>query len=134
MEFSPPIAARKTDELVRIANYPDKWNPVAVEQAKQELLKRNVPTDYQQRKVRNWNRFYKRKEQAISFRKAKESYSWVEVIFNLPAFLISVLFDWNLKKDGYTYKHKQRKYILAITGLLIVIVYVWVQLSQRSAI
>ncbi len=131
MEFTPPIAERATDELVRIANYPDNWNPVAVEQAKQELISRNVSVDYQQKKTKIWNQFYNRKNEATSQRRAKESYSWLDVIFDLPEFLVGVLFDWSLKKDGYTKKHKQRKYILSALVLLIVVLYVWVQLYKK---
>ena len=124
MEFTPPIAQQATDELVRIANYPNKWNPVAVEQAKQALLFRNVSVDYQQKKTKIWNQFYKRKKEATSQSRGEVSYSWLEVILDLPEFLVGVVFDWNLKKDGYTRKHKQRKYILSALVVFIVVLYV----------
>jgi len=44
--FTPPIESRSDDELITIA-YSDDWDVEAVEQAREELNKRNISEDVQ---------------------------------------------------------------------------------------
>ncbi|RAU83152.1 hypothetical protein [Pontibacter arcticus] len=124
MEFKPPISDRATDELIRIANFPDKWNPLAVEQAKKELLIRNVPVNYVNNKGAVLNRYDKKKKVIAAKRRAKEAFEWHDFIFDFHHVLLEMLCDWDMKKDGYITKHRQRKYTLTIISILILIVYI----------
>src|SRR5687767_11222651 len=124
MNFTPPIAERETNELIRIANYPEKWNPLAVEQAKKELENRKVPFEQQQKKVKIWNRFYERKNEVTMQKRAEEGYDWLDVILHPIQFLLEILCDWNLKEDGYTRKHQQRKITLVLLAVIIALIYV----------
>ncbi|MEJ8804234.1 hypothetical protein [Pontibacter sp. H249] len=124
MNFEPPIAERETGELIQIANFPDDWNPLAIEQAKKELLVRNVPVEYENKKVEALKRFKKKKNTISSKRRADEAFEWHEFIFNFSDVLVVMLFDWDMKKDGYLRKHRQRKYVLSIVILLILLIYI----------
>lgn len=124
MEFKPPISDRATDELIRIANFPDKWNPLAVEQAKKELSIRNVPVNYVNNKGAVLDRYDKKKKVIAAKRRAKEAFEWHDFIFDFHHVLLEMLCDWDMKKDGYITKHRQRKYTLTIISILILIVYV----------
>ncbi|GAA4307908.1 hypothetical protein [Nibribacter koreensis] len=123
MEFKPPIAERETNELIRIASSPGKWNPLAVEQAKQELINRQVTEQTIKKKVAIWDRFYERKRQATLDKRFDEGYDWLDLLFNPIHFLMEILTDWHLKEDGYIKKHLQRRIFLSFLGLLIVLVY-----------
>ncbi|WP_299991869.1 hypothetical protein [uncultured Pontibacter sp.] len=124
MNFEPPISERNTDELIQIANFPDDWNPIAVEHAKNELLVRNVSPEYQSKKVSVLKRYKQKKKGVTNKRKANERYYWHDFIFRLDDVLVEMLFDWDMKKDGYLKKHQQRKYTFAVIGLAVVVVYV----------
>ena len=130
MNFEPPIAERKTDELIQIANFPDDWSPLAVEQAKKELLVRNVPVEYENEKVATLKRYNKKKNTIAAKRRANEGFEWHEFIFNFSDVIVVMLFDWDMKKDGYLRKHQQRKYTFAVVGLLVLIVYVLLKLKE----
>lgn len=130
MNFEPPIAERNTDELIQIANFPDDWNPLAVEQAKNELLARNVLPEYQSKKVLVLKRYKQKKKEVSNKKKASERYHWHDFIFRLDDVLVEMLFDWDMKKDGYLKKHQQRKYTFAVISLLFVVVYVLLTLKN----
>lgn len=130
MNFEPPIAERRTDELIQIANFPDDWNPLAVEQAKKELIVRNVPVEYENKKVSVLKRYKQKKKVTASKRKANERYYWDDFVFRLDDVIMEMLFDWDMKKDGYSKKHQQRKYTFAVVGLLVVLIYVLLKLKQ----
>ncbi|MFC6999049.1 hypothetical protein [Rufibacter roseus] len=125
MEFNPPISDRETDELIRIANFPDNWNPLAVEQAKRELAIRNVPIDYENKKVSVLTRYDQKKNQIAAKRRAKEAFEWHDFIFGFHHVLLEMLCDWDMKKDGYITKHRQRKYTLSVISILILAIYVY---------
>ncbi|GGK77279.1 hypothetical protein ACD591_20475 [Rufibacter glacialis] len=125
MEFKPPISARETDDLIRIANFPDNWNPLAVEQAKKELLIRNVPIDYENKKVAVLNRYDQKRKEIAAKRRAREAFEWHDFMFDFHHVLLEMLCDWDMKKNGYITKHRQRKYTLSIISLLILIIYVY---------
>ncbi|PVY37385.1 hypothetical protein C8E01_12177 [Pontibacter virosus] len=113
-----------------MANFPDDWNPLAVEQAKNELAIRNVSPEYQNKKVSVWKRYKEKKKIVTNKRKATERYYWDDFIFRLDEVIIEMLFDWDMKKDGYIKKHQQRKYTFAVIGLLVVVVYVFLKLKE----
>jgi hypothetical protein len=131
MEFHPPISERETDELIRIANYPDEWSPVAVAQAKQELVIRNVPVEYEKKKLAVFNRYNQKKKQVTTKRKANEAFEWHEFVFGFHHVLLEMLCDWDMKKDGYLTKHRQRKYTFSILAILIAIVYAYWHLIKE---
>ncbi|GAB3822591.1 hypothetical protein [Pontibacter rugosus] len=129
MDFKPPIAERETDELIEIASFPDNWNPLAVEQAKDELLARSISPEYQRKKFATLKRYKQKKVMVANKRKANESYDWIDFVFNLHYVLIEMLCDWDMKKDGYIRKHQQRKYTFTVIVLLVAIVYVLLKLE-----
>lgn len=130
MNFKPLISERETDELIQIANYPDHWNPEAGLQAKKELANRNVSLEYQNKKVAVWDRYNQKKTEITRKRRGKEGYNWLKFIFFPHEVLLEMLFDGDLKEDGYVRKHRQRKYTLTIFALLIVLVYVIFKLNS----
>ena len=126
MNFEPPIAERKTDELIQIANFPDD----AIEQARKELLIRNVPVAYEKKKIAVLKRYNKKKNTIAAKRRSNEGFEWHEFIFSFSDVLLVMLFDWDMKKDGYSRKHQQRKYTFAVIGLLFLTVYVLLKLEE----
>ncbi|WP_143741223.1 hypothetical protein [Pontibacter ramchanderi] len=130
MNFEPPISERNTDELIQIANFPDDWNPMAVEQAKNELMVRNVSLEYQNKKVSVWKRYKEKKKVVTNKTKANERYHWVDFIIRLDEVIVEMLFDWDMKKDGYARKHQQRKYTFAVIGILVVVGYLLLKLKE----
>lgn len=123
MNFTPPIPERKTDELVRIAHHPADWNPLAVEQAKEELVRRNISLEYQLTEVEKWNYLDAKKKETQSQRRAQEGYSLFDFLDS--GFIFELLFDWSLKSEGYRRKHRQRKWILSALVILILLLYLW---------
>ena len=122
-KFNPPISDRETEELIEIANCTDIdiWQREATSQAKNELLKRNISQEEQNKVIEKWNieaekRF---KEVADQLEKNKmESYTVWEMI---KIFLIGPLqffrrFDdiYILRRENYFLKFKQRIIILIL--------------------
>ena len=97
-KYYPPIQERTDDELISIAHSnTNEWQTEAIMQAQEELLKRNITDEEQQRKLQN----SKRKSDYIEFRRSKqreknskESYSIIEMIliFIFSLFIL-ILFE-----------------------------------------
>lgn len=98
---------------------------MAVEQAKKELLIRNVPIDYENKKVAVLNRYDQKRKEIAAKRRAREAFEWHDFMFDFHHVLLEMLCDWDMKKNGYITKHRQRKYTLSIISLLILIIYVY---------
>jgi hypothetical protein len=127
-EFIPPISSRETKELIAIANSStEDWQQLAIDQAKEELIKRRVDQSQQQKVLSEW----KEKEQQLEIeyqkqleRNETEGYStgkMVYIFFTTP-FILSGKWTVDLslselKKENYQRKFRQRL-ILFISGLI----------------
>jgi hypothetical protein len=125
-EYYPKISERKTDELIEIANSSTQdWQQEAINQAKSELIERNITEkqqdDFFERKADEVNNYFKNIELK---RKANESekYNIFEMIFILIISPFIIIRDWRilyqLKKENYTLKFKQRLILLCV-GMII---------------
>lgn len=108
MEFDPPIASRSTNELIEIANYPENWNPSAIEQAQRELKNREITDEHQKEKVTKWNKQAEKEHRQEMAARSIESYGILELIWMTIRWPYSLLSDWNLRSDGYIRMHKER--------------------------
>ncbi len=113
--FRPAICKRSTEELLGIISSKEEWNPEAVEQAKQELIKRNVSD----KDITHAKYIAKKSERIEIQKRAKESFSIIDFLLRPIKTVIEILFSWELKKEGYTKKATQQKWI--IVGILILI-------------
>ncbi len=67
-EYSPPIHERDDDELISIAcSVSDEWQKEAIDQARQELIRRDISEEEQRSKLIIW----RRKTDCIKFRDQK---------------------------------------------------------------
>ena len=125
-EYYPKISERQTDELIEIANSSTKvWQQDAINQAKFELIKRNI-TEKQQ------NDFFEQKAEEINDysisvelkRKSNEfeKCNIFEMIFIVIASPFILIRQWRilyqLKEENYFLKFKQRL-ILLIFGMIL---------------
>ncbi|WP_417611763.1 hypothetical protein [Owenweeksia hongkongensis] len=136
MEFNPPIQSRSTTELIKIANYPEDWNPLAVKFAKNELAERGVSTEEQRIKVEAWDRQAKIEHHKELKRRAVESFGILNLIWMALRWPKTVLSDWSLKKGGYHRKRKERLYAIG-AGLLCTLAFItWLkhesEISQQK--
>ena len=130
-KFYPPIEERDTEELIGMAHCKtDYWQDEAKEQAKIELIKRDVPMEYQIRLVKKWNAEIERLEQEWEKQlKENESkkYTLIQqfiIIVISPLILLGKIdYDMSitdLKEENFKIKVKQRQFAL-ITGLILYI-------------
>ncbi|MER2997124.1 hypothetical protein [Pontibacter populi] len=117
MNFHPPIEERGSDELIEIANFPDKWQVEAVIQAKLELERRGISSLEQEKKVEKLNRDYQAELKCEMKKRALVKYNPIEMFFMFLRLPATILFGWNLKRDGYKRMHEQRIWIIFL-GLL----------------
>jgi TPP-dependent pyruvate/acetoin dehydrogenase alpha subunit len=78
-EYRPKIAKRQTDEVIEIANSSTEvWQQEAIDQAKSELIKRNITEKQQdayfEQKVREIDDYYENEELK---RKANETEKYI---------------------------------------------------------
>ena len=128
-KFIPPIEDRETEELISIAHSTgDYWQQEAIDQAKNELEKRNISKEYQLELVAKWN------EELIEFEREwkqqlkENQFEKYSILQQLIIFLISPLillgrvsYDMSiteLKSENFKEKVKQRR-IALITGTLV---------------
>ncbi|MFD1603835.1 hypothetical protein ACFSJW_10025 [Flavobacterium artemisiae] len=104
-DFKPPIKTRTTKELLAIAGAPKKWNQRAYKLAIDELYNRKVDSKL----IDKAKYIEKKKENLEVLKKAKESYSILDFLFNFGGTLIEIIFSWNLEKEGYLRKAEQQK-------------------------
>ncbi|MCL6273287.1 hypothetical protein M3P19_04660 [Muricauda sp. 2012CJ35-5] len=114
-DFTPPIKSRTTDELLEILGAPDKWNPLAVRLATNELALRDVPP----KKIETAQYLSKKRDRIEKKRLADESYHICDFIFRPIPTLFEIIFSWELKKDGFDRKAKQQKYFRVIIALIV---------------
>ena len=120
-EFTPPIKERTTEELLKIAGAPEKWNPKAVRLATNELANRKV----EPKKIETAKYLSKKRDKVEKNIKAKESYHVCDFILNPFPTLFEIIFSWELKKDGFPRKAKQQKYFRIAIGIIILICVVY---------
>ena len=122
--FNPPIKARTTKELLLIVGAPDEWNETALLEAQSELALRKVDES----KIKQAKHLSKQKVRLEELKRAKESYSVFDFIFE-PITFIEIIFSWELKKDGYLRKAEQQRWfrktllVLLLAILLFFIIY-----------
>ncbi|SEA75478.1 hypothetical protein [Psychroflexus halocasei] len=121
-EFNPPISERETEELIEIAHSStEHWKLDAINQAKKELIRRNVTQKEQNEVIEKWKKeadeYFKNEADRLEKNKT-ESYSTWEMIL---IFIIGSLkfFRWyddvfTLRKENYYLKFKQRIIILTL--------------------
>lgn len=104
-QFRPPIKDRNTEELLEIVSAPDRWNPEAVRQASNELVRRNVPSEEIElaKQIEEEWRIQDREK------KANEGYNILDFIFTPISTLAELILSWQLKSDGYLRKARQQK-------------------------
>jgi hypothetical protein len=118
-DFKPPIKTRTTEELLEIAGAPKKWNERALKLALDELYNRKVDT----KQIDQAKYIEKRQLQFENLKKAKESYTFLDFIFEPASNFFEILFSWELEEEGYILKAKQqRKYRPIIISIIIVII------------
>lgn len=135
--YSPPINTRSTPEFVGIIyGTTENWQQEAIDQAKAELIKRNVTKEYQQKLIDQWEKEIKVeeiKEQQRLEKNATESYEFIEMLlifFGAPLILLNKYYSsrptlWQLKSQNYQLKFKQRASLL-IGGLIFWVLFFWV--------
>ena len=125
-DYYPKIAERQTNELIEIANSSTEvWQQDAINQAKFELIKRNITEkqqdDFFEEKAEEINDYYKNVEQK---RKSNENekyniFETILIVIISPFILIrqwGVLYQ--LKQENYNLKFKQRIILLTL-GMII---------------
>ncbi|WP_125722252.1 hypothetical protein [Flavobacterium ustbae] len=114
-DFKPPIKTRTTKELLAITGAPKKWNERAYQLAVAELYSRKV--DF--KLIDQAKYIEKKKENFEALKRAKESYSISDFVFNLGGTLIELIFSWNLEEEGYLRKAEQQKKFRIVLFFLI---------------
>ena len=118
-DFKPPIKTRTTKELLEIAGAPKKWNERALKLALDELYNRKVDT----KQIEQAKYIEKRQVQFENLKKAKESYTFLDFIFEPASNFFEILFSWELEEEGYILKAKQqRKYRPIVISIIMVII------------
>jgi hypothetical protein len=125
-DYYPKIAEMQTNELIEIANSSTEvWQQDAINQAKFELIKRNITekqqVDFFEEKAEEINDYYKNVEQK---RKSNETekyniFETILIVIISPFILIrqwGVLYQ--LKQENYNLKFKQRIILLTL-GMII---------------
>ncbi len=122
-EFNPPIQNRETEELVSIAyGTLDKWQQLAIDQAREELKRREVSKEFQEMLVTKWKEEEKQLEemhQRQLVQNALEVYSTQKMIYIFIVAPLILVGKWRvdkslftLKRENYQKKFSQRLFLL----------------------
>ena len=116
-EFNPPISERNTEELIEIVHH-GGWQLEATRQAKEELLKRNISIQEQEKFIEeNIFQFQKLATDAVTKFENNENESYkpwqIFLIFIFGPFLLTNRFPrsltiFGLYSQNYKLKFKQR--------------------------
>lgn len=117
--FNPPIEDRTTKQLLLIVGSPNEWDESAIEQAQLELTLRKVDES----EIKQAKHQSKQKVRLEDLKRAKESYSFFDFIFE-PSTFIEVIVSWELRKDGYLRKADQQQWLRPIFILVIIMIIV----------
>lgn len=125
VKLYPPIKSRDTEELIRIAHFPEEWNPNAVVQAKAELEKRNVTLNEQLKKADQFERAVKEFNKREFEQRGIEDFGLLEMISMALFWPRTMLSDWFLKKEGYYLPYKQRLYSIGAGVIIWACFFLW---------
>jgi len=125
-EYRPKISERLTDELIKIANSSTEvWQQDAIDQAKIELVKRNISEkqqdDFFDQKAEEIGDYYENEElkRKVNETEKYNIFEMILIVIISPFILIrqwSVLYQ--LKQENYNLKFKQRIILLTL-GMII---------------
>ena len=104
-KFKQSIKEMTTDELLNIVGSPEKWQPIAVRFANNELKFRNIGP----KKIETAKYLSKKKERIKKQTKANQGYHLCDFISQPFWTLIEITFSWELRKDGFPRKAEQQK-------------------------
>ena len=124
-ELKPPVKTRTTKQLLEIVGAAESWTKDAVEQATIELKLRNITND----QIKHAKYLSKKAESYEDLKRAKESYSVADFLFEPFYTIFEVLISWELRKDGFLKKAEQQKRLRIIFGLLILIIIIYINLN-----
>lgn len=110
--FSPPMRERTTKELLTIVDTSEKWITIA-DQARIELKLRNSS----QEQIDDAKCLLEKVDKCENLKRAKESYTVSDFIFEPVMTIFEVLVSRELEKDGYLRKASQQKRLRIIIGL-----------------
>lgn len=111
----PPINLRSTEALLEIVGAEEDWNPDAVEEAKAELRRRNIPND----RLMHAKYLRRKSDDIEALKRAQASYSVLDFLLKPAKTIVEILFTWELKKDGYLRKARQQRWLRLILIILI---------------
>jgi hypothetical protein len=122
-DFIPPISNRDTEELIAIAyGTTDDWQQTAIDQAKEELKKRKVTKEEQNRILDNWKKdaeIFELAHQKQLEQNKTEGYTLGKMfyIFFVAPFILAGRWTVDLslselKIENYKRKFKQRLFLL----------------------
>ena len=137
--FDPPMSERDTEDLVAIAHgTTENWQREAIDQAREELIKRGITDEHQQRILARWEKQEKRVEQEYAkwlSDNATESYALAEKAFIFAIAPFIILAPWKfssgpslrvLKEQDYQRKFAQRRILLwsgTLSWIFLIIIY-----------
>lgn len=112
-----------TDELILIiTDERELWQSEAVEYAKQILLKRGISDDYSKKRIielrKKENEFWLNELK----RRRNESFGVIPLILMIIFWPKYIFRDWQLNKEGYSKKRKERLYAIGF-GIMLYSIY-----------
>ncbi len=141
-QYKPPISSRGTEELIAIANgTTEDWQQDAIDQAKDELRRRNITREQQMVVLDKWKE--EDEKVALDYQKQleqneSEGYNVFKMmyIFLVAPFIILGRWNvgpslWELKRENYKRKFKQRLFLI-ICGTLFWIMYFMVMILEQE--
>lgn len=128
-KFIPPIEDRDTDELIAMAlGSTDHWQEEAIKQAKEELIRRNISEEYQNKVLSKWEdeaRKFQEEWQKQLEENATKRYSIFQllIIFLASPLILLVKIDYDqsvteLKQENFKIKAKQRTIALIVGAII----------------
>ncbi|MBO4542468.1 MAG: hypothetical protein J5725_04715 [Bacteroidales bacterium] len=125
--FTPPISDRETEELILIANNTtNAWQEDAIRQAKEELKKRDISNDEQNRVLQQSETYQKElEEDALNNTYISYSTGKMLLIFiGAPLLLLNSIYSFYeqkslfvLRNEGYKLMFRQRLFLI-LGGIL----------------
>ena len=124
-KFKQSIKEMTTDELLNIVGSSEKWQPIAVQFANNELIIRNI----EPKKIETAKYLSKKKEKIKKQTKANQSYHLCDFISQPFWTLVEITFSWELEKDGFPKKARQQKKFRIALGIIFLIIFILTNLD-----
>jgi hypothetical protein len=124
-KFKQSIKEMTTDELLNIVGSPEKWQPIAVQFANNELIIRNI----EPKKIETAKYLSKKKEKIKKQTKANQGYHLCDFISQPFWTLVEITFSWELEKDGFPKKARQQKKFRIALGIIFLIIFILTNLD-----